>query len=262
MSITIGEARYLLESFSPAGYQCEWDNTGWNIVSGNDITGIYICLDVTSDIVNRAEKHGCNMILSHHPLFFNSVKSVDADDSIGGVACKIIKNDMSLYCAHTSVDEARWGLNIDLAERLGLKEIGFLESLEESHGSGFIGYTEPVELSDILCKIKDVIKTDSVRVSCSDMQRIINCVAGCTGAGSDLVGVAASRGADLFITGEIKHNVYVENNGMVLVEAGHYDTEKRFVHLAADYLQKKADELKYNLLIIRDMETLRPYFNY
>ena len=58
------------------------------------------------------------------------------------------------------------------------------------------------------------------------------------------------------------HNVYVENNGMVLVEAGHYDTEKRFVHLAADYLQKKADELKYNLLIIRDMETLRPYFNY
>ena len=57
-------------------------------------------------------------------------------------------------------------------------------------------------------------------------------------------------------------NVYVENNGMVLVEAGHYDTEKRFVHLAADYLQKKADELKYNLLIIRDMETLRPYVNY
>ena len=49
---------------------------------------------------------------------------------------------------------------------------------------------------------------------------------------------------------------------MVLVEAGHYDTEKRFVQIAADYLQKKADELKYNLLIIRDMDSNRPYFNY
>ena len=36
------------------------------------------------------------------------------------------------------------------------------------------------------------------------------------------------KGAQMYITGEIKHNFYAARNGIILAEAGHFDTEKCF----------------------------------
>ena len=263
MSIEMKQAKELIESFSPLDFQCGWDNTGWNILSGKNIAeGIYICLDVTEQAVSKAYENGCDIILSHHPLLFDPARQIDAGKHKGRIISMILEKGLSLFCAHTAVDAAPWGINAFLASALGLNNVSALESDPDGKcGMGFIGDCAEIAASDAVDMIKKALDTDSVRVGNYDPDRPVKKIAGCGGAGADLIDIAFENGADLFVSGEIKHNYYVDSDDIVLVEAGHYDTEKCFVELACDYLQKRADELKYDILIMKDSDTARPYFN-
>ncbi|HHY13955.1 MAG TPA: Nif3-like dinuclear metal center hexameric protein, partial [Thermoanaerobacterales bacterium] len=70
------------------------------------------------------------MILSHHPLIFNKLKSVRSDFYVGGIIHKLIKNDINVYCAHTNLDIAFGGVNDVLAKNLNLVQVKPLEILK------------------------------------------------------------------------------------------------------------------------------------
>ncbi|HHT03728.1 MAG TPA: Nif3-like dinuclear metal center hexameric protein, partial [Bacteroidales bacterium] len=110
-----------IEDIAPLGWQESYDNSG--ITLGDierECIGVYVCLDVSEEIIDKAIKSNCNIIISHHPIIFKGIKKIDYRSQIGKILIKAIKNDIVLYAAHTNIDNAINGVNGVLAERIGL----------------------------------------------------------------------------------------------------------------------------------------------
>lgn len=249
MAESIEKIKDVIEKFSPLRYQCEWDNTGWNIYRDADIEGIYICLDVTHDVIEMAEKSGCNLIVSHHPLLLEPVSEVNVCEYRGQMITEITEKKMLLFCAHTAVDSAPWGINGYIADCLEMTDREFLDVTSENEaGIGYCGNIPEISVAELAEKIKKKMDIPSLRIS-GNFSSKVKRIAVCGGSGGSCADIAKEKGAELLFTGEIKHHVYVQNDNIVLIEAGHYETEKCFVGIARDYLQKHFRELKYNVKI-------------
>ena len=77
------------------------------------------------------------------------------------------------------------------------------------------------------------------------MQRVFFC----GGAGGENVSLAACRGADAYLTGEMKHHQELEaaQSRLTCVAAGHYHTEKVFAEFLASYLKKRIPDTAFLL---------------
>jgi len=123
----VKEIMGLIEGFAPPVYQEGYDNCGLQVGNPEDeVTGVLICLDVTEAIVDEAIERGCNMIVSHHPVLFFGLKRISGRTYIERIVQKAIKNDISIFSAHTSLDNMRHGVNAKIAEKLGLVDTGIL----------------------------------------------------------------------------------------------------------------------------------------
>lgn len=127
-------------------------------------------------------------------------------------------------------------------------------------GAGVIGELEnAVSAGVFLQSLKAAIKTDSLRFS-GDIDALVQKIALCGGAGSDFISDAERESADIYITGEIKHNQYYET-GMALCEAGHFDTESCFVRMMSEGLQNAANTVQYKLNVKISDTMRRPFVN-
>jgi dinuclear metal center YbgI/SA1388 family protein len=128
MSMKCSEIINILEEFAPSNLAEEWDNVGLLIGSReNKINKILVCLDVTSSVVDEAIEKNIDLVISHHPLIFKSIKRISSDNVTGLLISKLIKNDINCFCAHTNLDTAFGGVNDCLAEKIGLIEISNLK---------------------------------------------------------------------------------------------------------------------------------------
>lgn len=107
-------------------------------------------------------------------------------------------------------------------------------------GSGVIGeLTNPMEAEEFLKIVKDVFKVEAIKYS-SHSGKKIKKVALCGGSGAFLINDALRANADAFITGEIGyHNFFVAEKRILLVEAGHYETEQYTKDIFCDIITKK-----------------------
>ncbi len=118
-----------IEDWAPKGIAWEKDNVGLQI--GNPVQetkGILLTLDITKDSVEKAIKEKCNLIISHHPFLFNPVNKIDLSTDKGSIIELAIKNQITIYSAHTNLDFTKGGVSFILARRLGLQNITFLEN--------------------------------------------------------------------------------------------------------------------------------------
>ncbi len=110
-----------IEEFAPPVYQESYDNSGLQVGDVNDtVTGVLLSLDVTEAIVAEAMYRGCNMIVVHHPLIFGGLKRITGRTYVERVVKLAIKNDISIYAAHTNLDNVMAGVNDRFARKLGL----------------------------------------------------------------------------------------------------------------------------------------------
>lgn len=116
-----------LEQCAPARLAEEWDNVGLQLGDrAQEIKTILVALDLEPQVVQEAAALGANLIITHHPVIFKPLKNIRADFPLGRMILDVIKNDISVYCAHTNLDSAREGVNQVLAELIGLKDIKVL----------------------------------------------------------------------------------------------------------------------------------------
>ena len=116
----------ILEAEIHPGLQESWDNTGWQVCPlgpSAPCTGVMVCVDVTDDVINEAIETKCNLIISHHPLIFRPLKRLTGVTPAERMAIRLIQNGISVYSAHTSLDNAAAGVSHYLAEALGLNDI-------------------------------------------------------------------------------------------------------------------------------------------
>jgi len=220
-----------IEAVANPAWQEDFDNTGWQ--TGNPdahCSGVMLCVDVTSEIVSEAAAKGCNLIISHHPLLFRGIKSViPSKGRVEKVLTELIRNDISLYSSHTALDStpAPFGISYAIAENLGLENIS---PLTTEPGLGVIGeLSAPISLKEFAMHVKHALGANCVRLSVpSDgMDCDIRSVALCGGAGIEFIDDAIAKGADLYITSDIKLNWFLDRRDSIkLLEIGHYEAEK------------------------------------
>jgi len=108
--------------------------------------------------------------------------------------------------------------------------------------------------------LKDKLNLEAVRMR-GEIENKVSRIALCSGAGGDFAEAAKKAGAQLFITGEMKHNYYVESS-IDIIELGHYESEKCFCAMMADSLQRALVDVKYNVTVRVAEKMEKPYFDY
>lgn len=231
--ITNKDVFVALEKFAPLPLQESYDNAGLQVgLTEAETSGVLLCLDVTEAIIAEAEHQGCNLVVSHHPLLFKGLKCVSNETMVQRCLCSAIRKGITIYAAHTNLDNAPGGVNAEMASRIGLKNTRVLEPLPtslagEACGSGLIGELPQAEKSeDFLKRIKKVFNAE-ILMHNAFLERPIQRVALCGGAGDFLLERAISEGADAFLTGEMHYHVYFGHEQQIQIGVfGHYESEQ------------------------------------
>ena len=110
------------------------------------------------DVIDEAIEVGANMVVAHHPIWFAAKKKLNGTDYVSRTIMKAIKHDVLLYAFHTNLDNIRTGVNLRMAEQLGLQNLSILKPKkpDEEIGAGMNGILEK-ELSkkEFLQKVKE-----------------------------------------------------------------------------------------------------------
>lgn len=117
-----------LEELAPLGSQESYDNSG--LITGDqdmEVTGILVTLDCLEASIDEALEKNCNVIIAHHPIVFKGLKKLSGNDYVSRTIVKAIRNDIAIYACHTNFDNYRFGVNYEIANRIGLKEIKVLK---------------------------------------------------------------------------------------------------------------------------------------
>ncbi len=251
----------VIESIAPPSLAYEWDNSGMQIRCSDEINRVLIAFDVTTEIAAEAKEKSCDMIVSHHPLFFESLKSMDCGNATHATAMQLIKHGISVYSAHTPYDRAEGGIGDALASRLGLEAICTVSGGGEGlMRTGIL--SRPMRKGEFLEYIKKTLNVKTLRVSKSDIDTVKK-AAVIGGSGGGFSTVAKNAGAQALVTGEAKHHHFIEavETGVLLVEAGHFETERHFTPEVFISLQSRINALQLDVEIIK-AQSVHPLYEY
>ncbi len=240
---TIKEITNLIEEFAPLNYQASYDNAGLIVGRAESlVTGILLAVDVTEEVIEEAKREGINLIITHHPIVFHPLKRFNSSNYVERCVEQAIRSDIALYACHTNLDSTPEGMSWRLAKMLGINNLELLESTSsvENVGFGVVGtLSEPTSFESYLDHIATVLSLSAVRYS-RPVERPIERVALCTGAGGSLMGAVKARGVDLYITADLRYNDFMESGShFTTVDIGHFESEYCAIEILNDILSKK-----------------------
>lgn len=188
-----------IEEFAPPETQEKWDCSGWgvNVTDNCRVNKILFALTITDKIIQQARDKECDMIISHHPLFYVPIQW----------------KDINIYFAHTNLDKAEGGTTDRLIKELGLTK------------------TESYEFVRIV-RLDDAISVEDLRqilLKISPKLRYINnygatavkSIGFCAGSGSEFIG---ETDTDAFVTGDLKFHTALDCK-QVVFDIGHFESE-------------------------------------
>ena len=231
----IKDVAVTLERFAPLPLQESYDNAGLQIglTEAEDVSGVLLCLDVTEDVISEAERQGCNLVVSHHPLIFRPLRHITGKTQVERCVAMALQKGIAIYSAHTNLDNAPGGVNFMIAERLGLSNVRFLQPAASGNGgSGVIGnLPSAVSPTDFVNTLAATFKVDGVMHNTTSKSQI-HTVALCGGAGDFLLDDAVKQGADAFMTGEMSyHRYFGHEHDLLIAVLGHYQSEQYTIEL-------------------------------
>ncbi|MFH1022980.1 MAG: Nif3-like dinuclear metal center hexameric protein [Planctomycetota bacterium] len=100
-----------------------WDNSGLLVGDPHrPARRALLTLDVTAETIREAVRAGAELIVSHHPVIFDPLKTVNEETPKGSLVSEIIRRRLAVYAAHTNVDRMQGGINDRLAALAGIRE--------------------------------------------------------------------------------------------------------------------------------------------
>lgn len=233
------------EELAPPSFAEEWDNSGLLIGSRNkEINSVYIALDATDDVVKDAINKNVDLLLTHHPLIFKSLKNITEDEFIGRRIIKLIQNHIVYYAMHTNFDVA---VMADLAaDYLKLENQEILEKIDAIHGIGKVGNLPyEMEIHELCQYVKDAFSVETVKVF-GDKDKSIKKVCIMPGSGKSYIKNTIHSQADVMITGDIDHHEGIDAvaQGLVIIDAGHYGIEHIFIDFMKQFIEDRFSGIK------------------
>lgn len=204
-----------IERYAPLETAEKWDCVGFMAETAQvEVSKVMLCLTVTDDIVSQARKAGCDMIISHHPLFYVPMEWSGID----------------IYSAHTNLDKAEGGTTDTL-----IKSLGF-EGAVVDCGHEFLRFVEfvgGIELCELGQKLKKI--SPNLRYVNNNNQKTIKRVAFCAGSGADFIEEAQNLGADCLVTGDLKFHTALDSQ-IVVFDIGHFESEILILSVLMDLI--------------------------
>jgi dinuclear metal center YbgI/SA1388 family protein len=244
MLATIGDIIQAIETFAPSDLAESWDNVGLQVGQKDwPVRAAWVALDPSIDVVTSACEKGIELLITHHPLIFRPLKSIDFNTPVGAIIRKAVQYRLGLFAAHTNLDNATDGISEVLATRIGLKNLQVLTS-ENEQGPGRLGTLEKsLTLTSFARTIKEILDLKSVKIAGrSDLP--VNKAAVCAGSGSSLLNHFLLSDAQVYVSGDLRYHdartVNDANRG--LIDIGHFASEYLMVEILARRLQKILSE--------------------
>ena len=238
------EIMQVIEAAYPRSAALDFDNVGLLAGrAGKEVNRVYLALDATDAVIDRAIEAGADMLITHHPLIFSPMKRVTDEDFIGRRVVKLIQSDIAYYAMHTNYDVLGMA---PLSEKiLGIKNSQVLDvtMCEDGNeeGIGRVGDLEkPMTLEECCVYVKHKLKLGSLKVF-GDMNGTVSRLAVSPGSGKSAVAPAIAKGADVLVTGDIGHHDGLDavEQGLAVIDAGHYGTEYIFIDDMKHFLEDK-----------------------
>jgi dinuclear metal center YbgI/SA1388 family protein len=260
---TLSEFNAVVERLWPTEFAESWDAPG--LLSGaldDDVDRVLLAVDAVSATVEQAVGTGADVLLVHHPLLLRGVTTIAESTYKGALLAKLIRSRCSLIAAHTNADIVDDGTSSVIAARLGLVEQRpIVPGSREGTGLGRIGrMAVPTTVGRLALALGEILPATAtgVRVS-GEFEQPVSTVALCGGAGDSLLNDPAVRGADVYITADLRHHPASESreqallgSGPALIDVSHWASEWLWLETAGRQLSQALPEIEF---VVSDLRT-------
>jgi dinuclear metal center YbgI/SA1388 family protein len=222
--ITAKQLYNYLDTVFPFETQEKWDNSGLLVDSAAQTGRVLCCLDVTKQAVEMAVKENCKIILSHHPVIFSGIKSLDGSS----ILVQLVKNDISVISAHTNFDKYSLGTSWRLAQHCGI--------CGETVLDGYMVTVEMENKTDFDSFIASVKEKTQIPLQYVKAAETVSKVMVVAGSGKDMTSEIVAAGCDCIVTGESSYHDMLDLSqlGVSCICLGHDESEKISVETLAD----------------------------
>ncbi|CAM3751970.1 Putative GTP cyclohydrolase 1 type 2 [Vibrio aerogenes CECT 7868] len=216
----------MVKDYCPNGLQIEGKSEVKRIITG---------VTASQALIEKAIELEADALLVHHGYFWKG-----EPESIRGMKGKriraLIRHDINLYAYHLPLDiHPELGNNARLADLLDIHVEGGLEGHPQS--VAMYGHlSQPLKAEVFGQIIERVLDRKPLHISAGD--QLIRTVGWCTGGGQDYIELAAAKGLDAFISGEISERTTysAREQGVHFFSAGHHATERYGVKALGEWL--------------------------
>lgn len=227
-----------LRQWAPESSQEPWDKSGWQLkLKEREAENVLVAMDITEEIVDLAIEVDAALILTHHPFLFSGLDRIDTATAKGNMVATLIREEISVYSAHTSMDKAEGGVNDQWIPKFGLKDVSVLS---EEDALGIVGRGQKT-----LSELKQLFEDEGIRgIRCYGRKKdAVETIAFVGGSGADYIDDAVAAGADLLITGDVKHHdgQYAYEKGLMVIDIGHFHSEKAILDAMAQWVERISD---------------------
>ena len=240
---TVADILKYVETLAPTYMKMDWDNVG--LLCGSretPVTKVLVALDPFEGVCREAAEWGAELIVTHHPIIFDPLKSVTEETTVGRSIMTLCRHGISAVNAHTNLDCAPDGVNDVLARTLGLESIRIITPsgvTEEGREWGLLrmGTVPEQSLDAFLATVKAALHCPGLRYAQGG--KSVHRVAVGGGACADGMAEALAAGCDTFVTADVKYNQFWDaaDFGLNLIDAGHFYTENPVCGYLAEKLR-------------------------
>lgn len=205
---------------------------------GKQIKKIAFAVDACLETAELAAKEGADILFVHHGLFWGG-----CDPLTGNHYQRIasfVKNDLALVAYHIPLDANNpYGNNWGLAARLNPAKAEGFGTWKGMELGVKVELENPATLSGIAEKILRPGKTPAAVLPFG--KETIKTVGIISGGAAEDVDQAVAENLDLFITGEMSHELYhyCKENSINVIAGGHYETETVGINLVKAKVEKE-----------------------
>ena len=238
----VSDILHLLSEKAPVEQKLSFDNVGLLVGrASSPVHTVMTALDITDDVILEAIDANADLIVSHHPLFFE-LKAVSDASWTGERALTLAEHRIAAICMHTNLDAARGGVNDALLAALGASYTG---ELDDESMIGRVGeLPAPMPLNDFLSVVKTVLQGNGLRYH--DSGKPVHRLAVCGGSGGGEIALAHAAGCDTYVTADIKYDQFLEAKhlGLNLIDADHFCTENVVVPVLRDWILRAFPDIE------------------
>ena len=233
---TVNDIFSALCRIAPLELQLSYDNAGFLIGRGDaPAAKVLLSLDVTDEVVKEAKEKEASLIVSHHPVIWDEMKSMTDLTPGNEKLLRLIENGIAVISMHTNLDIAQGGVNDVLLSLMGARNEGCFEA-ENCGRKGSL--EKPLTMDQFLENCKKALNTRGLRYY--DAGRPVEHIAVLGGSGGSALIDAWKCGCDTFVTADVKYSVFLQARELEinLIDGDHFCTENPIIPVLAKKLRE------------------------